>query len=114
MQVRSLHIYPVKSTAALSLDEVAVEPWGLAGDRRWSVIDEAGQRLVGWDVPLLLRVLAIPIEGGSGSPRPAGRTSWCATRIRRRGSRRHTAGWPRRCRPAGKLPAGCPSCSGNG
>lgn len=62
--MRSLHIYPVKSTAGLSLDQVVVEPWGLAGDRRWSVIDEAGERLVAWDVPMLLRVLAIPIEDG--------------------------------------------------
>jgi MOSC domain-containing protein len=64
VQVHSLHIYPVKSTAGLALDEAAVEPWGLADDRRWSVIDDAGERLVAWDVPLLLRVLAVPTAQG--------------------------------------------------
>ena len=35
----SLHIYPVKGCRAVDLDQAAVEPWGLAGDRRWLIVD---------------------------------------------------------------------------
>ncbi|WP_232676260.1 MOSC domain-containing protein [Nocardioides sp. R-C-SC26] len=34
-----LHRYPLKSGRGESLDAVDVEPWGLAGDRRWMVVD---------------------------------------------------------------------------
>jgi hypothetical protein len=64
LRVRSLHLYPVKSTAGVSVAQAAVEPWGLAGDRRWSVVDRAGNRLVAWDAPRLLRVRAVPIADG--------------------------------------------------
>ena len=36
----SIHIYPLKGGRALDLRESAVEAWGLAGDRRWMVVDE--------------------------------------------------------------------------
>jgi uncharacterized protein YcbX len=35
VQDRELNIYPIKSSRAVSLDSADVEPWGLAGDRRW-------------------------------------------------------------------------------
>jgi MOSC domain-containing protein len=35
----SVHIYPLKGCRAIDLDESVVEPWGLAGDRRWLVVD---------------------------------------------------------------------------
>jgi uncharacterized protein len=35
----SVHIYPVKGGRAVDLTESAVEPWGLAGDRRWLLVD---------------------------------------------------------------------------
>lgn len=63
-RVRSLHLYPVKSTAGVSVAQAAVEPWGLAEDRRWSVVDQAGNRMVAWDVPQLLRIRAIPVADG--------------------------------------------------
>jgi uncharacterized protein YcbX/cold shock CspA family protein len=34
--------YPVKSCRGHALDEAAVEPWGLAGDRRWMLVDDDG------------------------------------------------------------------------
>lgn len=64
LRVRSLHLYPVKSTAGLSVAQAVVEPWGLAEDRRWSVVDQAGKRLVAWEVPQLLRVRAVPTATG--------------------------------------------------
>jgi uncharacterized protein len=35
----SVHIYPMKGGRAIDLTESAVEPWGLAGDRRWLLVD---------------------------------------------------------------------------
>lgn len=35
----SVHIYPLKGCRAIDLGGSAVEPWGLAGDRRWLVVD---------------------------------------------------------------------------
>jgi MOSC domain-containing protein len=35
----SIHIYPMKGCRAIDLSESAVEPWGLAGDRRWLLVD---------------------------------------------------------------------------
>jgi hypothetical protein len=36
----SIHIYPVKGCRGIDLSESPVEPWGLAGDRRWLLVDE--------------------------------------------------------------------------
>jgi hypothetical protein len=36
----SIHIYPLKAGRGLDLGASAVEAWGLAGDRRWMVVDE--------------------------------------------------------------------------
>lgn len=38
----SLHIYPVKSCHRVDLEAATLEPWGLAGDRRWVVVDDTG------------------------------------------------------------------------
>jgi uncharacterized protein len=40
MRVAELAVYPVKSCRGLSLATADVEPWGLAGDRRWMFVDE--------------------------------------------------------------------------
>ncbi|MFF9982588.1 MOSC domain-containing protein [Streptomyces erythrochromogenes] len=42
LHVQALHVHPVKSVAGTAPDEVAVEPWGLSGDRRWALIDPEG------------------------------------------------------------------------
>ena len=41
MHLASLHTYPIKGCRRLDHDAAGVEPWGLAGDRRWMVIDDA-------------------------------------------------------------------------
>ena len=38
-----LYRYPVKSCRGQQLRDAAVEPWGLAGDRRWMVVDAGGE-----------------------------------------------------------------------
>ena len=42
MRISSLHTYPVKGCRRLDHHEAEVEPWGLAGDRRWMAIDPDG------------------------------------------------------------------------
>ncbi|WMX48269.1 MOSC domain-containing protein [Streptomyces roseicoloratus] len=41
--VRSVHVHPVKALRGFAPAEAEVEPWGLAGDRRWAVVDTAGK-----------------------------------------------------------------------
>ena len=45
MQVTGLFVYPIKGTAAVPMQQADVHPRGLAGDRRWVVVDENGQFL---------------------------------------------------------------------
>lgn len=42
MQLRSIHIYPIKGTRRVPLDEAVVAQRGLAGDRRWMLVDSEG------------------------------------------------------------------------
>lgn len=43
LSLSSIHRFPVKSCRGEDLDAATVEPWGLAGDRRWMVVDEEGE-----------------------------------------------------------------------
>ena len=43
MRLTALHRFPVKSCAGEELEEAVVEPWGLAGDRCWMVVDAEGE-----------------------------------------------------------------------
>lgn len=64
MKVASVHIYPVKSLAGLSVVEAQVEPWGLRHDRRWAVLDPDGARLSAREEHRLLGLTATPTNGG--------------------------------------------------
>ena len=77
MHVTALRIHPVKSTAGIELDAAEVEPWGLAGDRRWAVTDEQGRKLTARTHRRLLHVTAWPgvdgavtLEGPGMAPLP--------------------------------------------
>ena len=48
--------YPVKSCRGEQLRESAVEPWGLAGDRRWMIVGEDGGPVTARDYPPLVLV----------------------------------------------------------
>jgi uncharacterized protein len=56
--------YPVKSCRGHDLDSALVEPWGLAGDRRWMLVDEAGMVVTAREYPRL--VLAAPTSLSDG------------------------------------------------
>jgi len=51
-----IYRYPVKSCRGERLTTGAVQPWGLAGDRRWMVIDAAGEPVTAREHPRLLLV----------------------------------------------------------
>lgn len=42
--------YPVKSCRGEALSTATVEPWGLQGDRRWMLIDEAGDQVTAREI----------------------------------------------------------------
>ena len=58
MHVSSLHVHPVKSTRGSSVTRAVVEPWGLAGDRRWMVVDTHGVLVTAREASRLLHVTA--------------------------------------------------------
>lgn len=64
MQIRGLHTYPVKGCHRRDHDESRVEPWGLAHDRRWMIVDADGVGITQRDTPLLTQLTARPRPGG--------------------------------------------------
>jgi MOSC domain-containing protein len=65
MQVASLHTYPVKGCHRIDHDGADVEPWGLAGDRRWLVVDDAdGQSVTQREAPGLVALRPSAMDGG--------------------------------------------------
>ncbi|WP_225846745.1 MOSC domain-containing protein [Streptomyces sp. HPF1205] len=64
-RVSALHIYPVKSLRGISTRQAVLEPWGLAGDRRWALVDARTQKVVTQrEEPRLALAAALPLEGG--------------------------------------------------
>ncbi len=61
VKITEIFLYPVKSTAAIAVNEASVEPRGLAGDRRWVVTDDSGEFLTGREFPMLVKILAEPL-----------------------------------------------------
>ena len=60
----SVHIYPLKGGRAVDLDQAVVEPWGLAGDRRWLLVDADGQFITQREHPALARLV---VRYGAGA-----------------------------------------------
>ena len=57
-RVEQIWIYPVRSLAGAAVPEVRVEPSGLAGDRAWTVVDEADRVVRAKDAPAMHDVRA--------------------------------------------------------
>jgi uncharacterized protein len=57
IRLASIRIYPMKAARAVNLDESRVEPWGLAGDRRWLLVDEDGRFISQREESSLARVV---------------------------------------------------------
>ncbi|MEV8592373.1 MOSC N-terminal beta barrel domain-containing protein [Streptomyces sp. NPDC052012] len=63
-RLHSIHVHPVKAFRSLPLREVAVEPWGPAGDRRWMLIDDGGKVVTQRQQPRLALAAAELLPGG--------------------------------------------------
>ncbi|MCX4911006.1 MOSC domain-containing protein [Streptomyces sp. NBC_00878] len=62
--LHSIHLYPLKAAGGSDLRESVVEPWGLAGDRRWVLIDESDKVVTQRPQPRLALVAAELLPGG--------------------------------------------------
>jgi uncharacterized protein YcbX len=59
-----IFIHPIKSTRSLPLTQARVEPLGLEHDRRWMLVRPDGSFITGRESPSLVRVSAVPTDGG--------------------------------------------------
>ena len=64
VRLTGIHLYPLKSAAAFSVQEARVDRLGLCGDRRWMLVDDDGRALTQREVPRLARIHAVPAGGG--------------------------------------------------
>ncbi|MEU3610303.1 MOSC N-terminal beta barrel domain-containing protein [Streptomyces sp. NPDC035033] len=62
--LRSVHVHPVKALRALERAEAEVQPWGLAHDRRWAVVDAGGTVMTQRRHPRLALASAEPLPDG--------------------------------------------------
>ncbi|MFE6174829.1 MOSC domain-containing protein [Streptomyces sp. NPDC056464] len=63
-QLQSIHVHPVKAFRGTAHPEAVVEPWGLAGDRRWMLIDDGGKVVTQRQQPRLALAAAELLPGG--------------------------------------------------
>lgn len=63
-QLQSIHVHPVKAFRGQAPREAVVEPWGLAGDRRWALIDDGGKVVTQREQPRLALAAAEALSGG--------------------------------------------------
>jgi uncharacterized protein YcbX len=64
VRITRLHRHPVKSLAGIPVDALDIEPWGAVGDRRWAVVDTAGDRVSAREESVMLRLTATPYDDG--------------------------------------------------
>ena len=64
MRVAEIRIYPVKGLRGRPVADAVVEPWGLAGDRRYMVVDETGKFLSQRELPRMAVLEAALRPGG--------------------------------------------------
>jgi uncharacterized protein YcbX len=62
--LHSLHVHPVKALRGQTPHEAVVEPWGLAGDRRWALTDDAGRIVTQREHPSLASAAAELLPDG--------------------------------------------------
>ncbi|MDQ3904646.1 MAG: MOSC domain-containing protein [Actinomycetota bacterium] len=56
LRLTAITRYPIKSCRGHPVDEAVVEPWGLAGDRRWMLVDDRGCVVTAREHPQLVLV----------------------------------------------------------
>ncbi|WP_062014820.1 MOSC domain-containing protein [Aureimonas sp. AU4] len=78
-RVASLHIHPVKGARGIALDRTTLDLEGLAGDRRWMLVDEAGRFVSQREMPELALLDAQPDPDGLHLSLPEGGERFVAT-----------------------------------
>ncbi|KOV61095.1 molybdenum cofactor biosysynthesis protein [Streptomyces sp. NRRL WC-3618] len=63
-ELHSIHVHPVKAFRGQSPRQAVVEPWGLAGDRRWVLTDAGGKVVTQRQQPRLAQAAAELLPGG--------------------------------------------------
>lgn len=63
-ELHSIHVHPVKAFRGQAPRDAVVEPWGLAGDRRWALIDDGGKVVTQRQQPRLAQAAAELVPGG--------------------------------------------------
>ncbi len=63
-RVEALHLYPVKGMRGLGRVDTEVAAHGLAGDRRWMVVDDDGRFLTQRQLPDMARLEVEPVVDG--------------------------------------------------
>jgi uncharacterized protein len=74
LRIASVHVYPVKGLRGDDLRSAVVEPWGLAGDRRFMLINRDGRFLTQRDHPMLTQAFAGYLPDGGLRVQPTART----------------------------------------
>jgi uncharacterized protein YcbX len=64
MHLADIVIYPVKALRGRTAEAATVEPCGLAGDRRWMVVDPSGRFITQRTHPMMALIEATPIDAG--------------------------------------------------
>lgn len=64
MRVTAIFTHPVKGCHRVEHDAALVEPWGLADDRRWMMVDAEGVGITQREAPELTQLSVRPREGG--------------------------------------------------
>jgi uncharacterized protein len=64
LRLTGLRRYVIKSCGGTDLTSAVVEPWGLAGDRRWMVVDAGGEPVTARERPRMVLVSACPAPDG--------------------------------------------------
>jgi uncharacterized protein YcbX len=64
LSLAGIRRYPVKSCRGEDLSSAIVEPWGLAGDRRWMITDSDGVAITAREVPRMLLIDPLLTDSG--------------------------------------------------
>jgi uncharacterized protein YcbX len=64
LTLAAINRYPVKSCHGEGLSRATVQPWGLAGDRRWMIVDDDGGAITAREHPRLLLTRPHLVAGG--------------------------------------------------
>jgi MOSC domain-containing protein len=64
MRLASIHTYPIKGCRRTDLGAAVMEPWGLAGDRRWLVVEPDGKFITQRAEPRLALIAPSAAVGG--------------------------------------------------